>query len=95
MSDCQHRNAIGQANEDDLIGKVVDWKAAHIPIGNTWHERSRRWELLQVFESTLNLCGESFRDLLVSLPIPGDRLAKLMERRTPKADTLQRDSTSL
>lgn len=35
MSDGQHRNAIGQSDEDDVIREVVDGKAPHVRIGNT------------------------------------------------------------
>jgi len=95
MSDCQHRNAIGKPNEYNVIREVVDGKAPHIQIGDTRHERARRWKLLKVFERSFHFRGESFRDFLVSLAIPGDRLAKLTSRGMPQAHTLQRDNTSL
>lgn len=95
MSDSQHGNAIGQSNEHDVIRKVVNGKLANIRIGKARQECSGQWELLEMLEGALDFGGESFRNLFVALAIPGDRFAQITSGGAPKADTLQRDNTSL
>jgi hypothetical protein len=94
MCDREYRNVTGEANEYDVIGKVVHRQAPHVSICNAWNECPGLGKLLEMLKCLPDFSGESVRDLAAPLSIPRRGFAQFDAGAFAEANRLQRANTS-
>jgi len=70
MGKCYNFESIAEVHKYDVVRKIVHWHASDRRIVHGWHTTSDLRERLDQLQRVSNLGYESFRNALITIPIP-------------------------